>query len=97
MNNSNIKNVTEKSNNEKCFAYKRKYTEDNIYHLKQKNSPENWIDILHGIDAECDYKMFIERFDYLYDECIPLRKYKVNMRKTLVTVDYKKNIKMHYN
>ena len=54
---------------------------DNVPHLKQKLSQENWNDILHGIDAECDYNMFIERFNKLYDECIPIRKYTVNRRK----------------
>ena len=81
MTNSNNKNVTKDSINEKCFAYKRTYTKDNISHLKQKLSQENWNDILHGIDAEFDYNMLIERFNKLYDECIPLKKYKVNRRK----------------
>ena len=81
MTKSNNKNVTKDSINEKCFAYKRTYTKDNISHLKQKLSQENWNDILHGTDAECDYNMFIERFNKLYDECIPLKKYKVNRRK----------------
>ena len=81
MTKSNRKNVTKDSNNEKCFEYKRKYTEDNISHLKQKLSQENWNDILHSIDAECDYNMFIERFNQLFDECIPLRKCKVIRRK----------------
>ena len=82
MTKSNNKNVPIKDSiNEKCFAYKRTYTKDNISHLKQKLSQENWNDILHGIDAECDYNMFIERFNKLYDECIPLKKYKVNRRK----------------
>ena len=81
MTKSNNKNVTKDSINEKCFAYKRTYTKDNISHLKQKLSQENWNDILHGFDAECDYNMFIERFNKLYDECIPLRKYTVNRCK----------------
>ena len=81
MTKSNNKNVTKDLINEKCFAYKRTYTKDNISHLKQKLSQENWNDILHGIDAECDYNMFIERFNKLYDGCIPLKKYKVNRRK----------------
>ena len=71
MTKSNNKNVTKDLINEKCFAYKRTYTKDNISHLKQKLSQENWNDILHGIDAECDYNMFIERFNKLYDGCIP--------------------------
>ena len=50
------------------------------FSLEVKTFQENWNDILHCIDAECDYNMFIERYK-LYDECIPLRKYKVNMRK----------------
>ena len=37
--------------------------------------------VLHSIDAEREYNMFIERFDKLHDDCIPLRKYKVNRRK----------------
>ena len=47
------------------FCIKRKYTEDNISHLKQKISQENWNDILHGIDAECDINTYIERFNHL--------------------------------
>ena len=81
MTKSNSKNVTKDSINEKCFAYNRKYTKDNISHLNQKLSQENWNDILHSIDAECDYNMSIERFNKLYDKCILLRKYKVNRRK----------------
>ena len=44
-------------NNEKGFAYKRKNTDDNISHFKQKLSQVNWDDILHGFDVNQDYDM----------------------------------------
>ena len=51
------KNVNAKKNlnNENGFVYKRKYTDDNVSYFKRKLSQVNWDDILHGIDADCDY------------------------------------------
>ena len=77
------KNVNAKNrlNNEKGFAYKRKYTYDNISHFKQKLSQVNWDDILHGFDVNQDYNEFIVKFNELFDQCLPLRKCNVNRPK----------------
>ena len=50
--------------------------------MKRKLAQVNWNDLLHGIDAESDYDNFISKFNELYDECIPVRKCKINRRKT---------------
>ena len=36
---------------------------------------------MQGYDADCDYVRFIDKFNELHDECIPLRKCNVNRRK----------------
>ena len=41
----------------------------------------NWDDTLPGLDADCDYNKFFDQFNEIYNQCIPLRKYKVNRRK----------------
>ena len=63
------------------FAYKRKYIDDNLSHLKQKLSEVNWDDILHGFDVNQDYNKFIVKFNELFDQCLPLRKCNVNRLK----------------
>ena len=73
--------LRKKTDTGKSFVYKRKYTDDNISHLKQKLSQLNWDDVLHGSDANCDYNNFIDKFKELHDQCIPLRKCNVNRHK----------------
>ena len=73
--------VSQDSKNKNPFVYKRKHTEDNVSHFKQKLSQVDWNDILHGTDADCDYNKCVDEFNELYDECIPLRKCSVNRRK----------------
>ena len=55
-------NAKNKFNNEKGFAYRKKYTDDNISHFikkkkkKKKLSQVNWDGILlHGFDVNQDY------------------------------------------
>ena len=79
MKDVNAKNF--KSDCEKSFAYKRKYTDDNISYFKQRLSQLNLDDVLHSSDADCDYNNFIDKFKELHDQCIPLRKCNVNKRK----------------
>ena len=55
-------NSKRKSDSEKSFVYKRKYTDDNVSHFKQKLSQLNWDDVLHGTVANCDYNAFIDKF-----------------------------------
>ena len=80
MTKSNSKNVTKDSINEKCFAYQRKYTKDNLSYLKQTFLRKAGM-IMDSIDVECDNNMFIERLKRIYDECIPLMKYKVKFQR----------------
>ena len=56
-------------------------TDDNISHFKQNLSQLKWNDVLHGSDPNCDYNNFIDKFKELHDQCIPLRKCKINKRK----------------
>ena len=81
LNKSKTTKVTQNSENKNKFVFKRKYTDDNISHFKQKLSQVDWNGILQGIDADCDYNKFIDKFNELYDECIPLRKCSVSRRK----------------
>ena len=77
------KNVNANKNlhSEKKFVYKRKYTDENIFYFQQKLSQMNWNDVLHGYEADCDYVRFIDKFNELPDQCIPLRKCTVNRHK----------------
>ena len=61
--------------------YKRSFSDGNINNLKQKLSLVKWNELLDGKDADEDYNKFIEIFMSVYDECIPLRKIKLNKRK----------------
>ena len=58
------------------FFYKRNHSLDNINHLKQKLSNVNWHEELIDNNANDSYNKFINIFVKIYDECIPLKKYK---------------------
>ncbi len=75
---SNEANYIKSTNND---VYKRKFTNDNISNFKQRLSQTNWNDILNCIDVNDDYNKFVDKFNEIYDECIPLKKCKVNKRK----------------
>ena len=65
----------------KKFIYKRINSNENISKLKQKLSDVNWQEKLDNNDVNVDYDKFIEMFDVLYDECIPLKKCTTNRKK----------------
>ena len=65
----------------KKFIYKRIHSNENISKLKQKLSDVNWQEKLDNNDMNIDYDKFIETFDVLYDECIPLKKCTSNRKK----------------
>ena len=62
--------------NENKFLYKRNHSLDNINHLKQKLSNVNWHEELVDNNANDSYNKFINIFIKIYDECIPMKKYK---------------------
>ena len=47
-----------------------------------KLSEVKWHEILDNNDADDDYNTFIEQFNKVYDECIPLKKCTINRKKT---------------
>ena len=82
-------NAKTKTDNEKRFAYKTKYTDANMSLLKQKLFQLNWDDVLHASHGNCDYDSFIHKFKELHDQCIPLRKCNVNRtQSSTIAVDY---------
>ena len=66
---------------DKC-VYKRIHSDDNVAKFKNSLSSVNWSEILNGVDSNTDYDNFIKKFTKVYDECIPLKKSKIN-RKTI--------------
>ena len=52
-----------------------------INKFKQRLSDVKWQDVLNNNDANDDYNKFVETFEIIYDECIPLKKCKVNKKK----------------
>ena len=67
-------NVFKQKTNVDEYTYKRNHSEDNVSRFRQKLSGVKWNEILDGIDANSDYNQFVNRFNELYDECIPLKK-----------------------
>ena len=63
------------------YVYKRKICNENINNFKQRLSKVKWKEILNNINVDDDYNMFIETFDNLYDECIPLKKCTLKKKK----------------
>jgi len=62
-------------------TYKRKHTNENVSKFKQKLSEVNWQERLNNINADDDYKKFVNIFNDIYDECVPLRKCSGNRKK----------------
>ena len=52
-----------------------------INKFKQRLSDVKWQDELNNNDANDDYNKFVETFEIIYDECIPLKKCNVNEKK----------------
>ena len=78
----NLNMLKQKSNttNNK-YVYRRNHSEDSISRFKNSLSRVNWSEILDGVDANSDYNNFFNKFNELYDECIPMKKSKTNRKK----------------
>ena len=74
-------NLTNHSSSTKKITYKRIHTDGNIAKFKQRLIDVKWQDILDNNNANDDYNKFIETFDTLYNECVPLKKCTNNRRK----------------
>ena len=74
-------NLTNHSGSTKKITYKRIHTDDNIAKFKQRLIDVKWQEILDNNNANDDYNKFIETFDTLYNECVPLKKCTNNRRK----------------
>ena len=72
----------QKSTTADKHVYKRIHSNANVAKLMNSLSSVNWSEILNGVDANSDYDTFIKKFTEVYDECIPLKKSKIN-KKTI--------------
>ena len=54
--------------------YRRNHSDDNVFTFKNSLLYVNWSEILDGVDANSDYNSFLNKFNELHDECIPLKK-----------------------
>jgi len=70
--NHDIKNKSKINN----YFFKINHSIGNVNNLKQKLSKVNWHDELDNNDANDCYNKFVSIFTKIYDECIPMRKYK---------------------
>jgi hypothetical protein len=61
--------------------FKRNHNEHSIRRMKEKLSKIDWQNELKNQDANEDYRTFINMFNDVYNDCIPLKKYKSNNRK----------------
>ena len=50
----------------------------------------SWCEISDGNDADVDYNKFIETFDNIYNDCIPLKKCNGNRKKNLFLLGLQK-------
>ncbi len=73
--------MTYKNTNYKKVEFKRNHSNVNIARFKKKLLDVNWNEALDGTNAEDDYNVFINIFETLYNECIPLKKCSRNKRK----------------
>ena len=77
---TNIGVVNSKKDNKKSI-FKRNHSDVNINKFRQKLSDIEWQNVINNNDVNDDYTKFIEKFNILYDECIPLKKCTVNRKK----------------
>jgi hypothetical protein len=63
-----------------CY-YKRVHNEDNIIRFKNRLSKVNWNEVLDNNNADDDYDKFVKHLKDVYDECIPLKKYRSKPKK----------------
>ena len=69
------------SKKNKKVTYKRNHTNDNIANLKERLSGVKWQEILDNNNVDDDYNKFLETFNTVYNECVPLNKCTNNKRK----------------
>lgn len=60
----------------------REFTDKNIHHFKTELSKVNWDDVCSINDVNDTYSKFLEKFNSLYDKCIPKIDVKARSRKT---------------
>ena len=63
------------------YVFRHNHSDDNVFTLKNSLLYVNWSEILDGVDANSDYNSFLNKFNLLYDECIPLKKSKTNRKE----------------
>ena len=77
---TNLDFISPKKQNKK-FVFKRKHCDVNLNKFKKRLSEIKWQEVLDNNDVNDDYDKFIERFNSLCDESIPLKKCTVNRKK----------------
>ena len=77
----NLKGLNQTQNPSSKYVYKRNHTDDNIDRFRNRLSKVNWNEILDGDEVNSDYNKFLNKFNELYDECIPVKKCKLNRKK----------------
>jgi len=70
---SNLSLVNRSNSKKQVSYFKRFHNDNNISRFKEKLSNVNWNEILDNENADDDYNKFVEHFQCLYDECIPLK------------------------
>ena len=69
---TNLDFINPKKHNKK-FIFKRNHCDVNIKTFEKRLSEVKWQEVLDNNDVNDDYDKFIERFNEIYDECIPLK------------------------
>jgi hypothetical protein len=59
----------------------REMTEQNINCFKAELGKVNWDDICSSSDVNVSYSMFLDKFQHLYDKCIPMKIIKARSKK----------------
>ena len=77
----NLKMLKQKSDTNNKYVCRRNHSEDNISRFQNSLSRVNWSEILDGVDVNSDYNKFLNIFNELYDECIPMKKSKTTRKK----------------
>ena len=63
------------------FIYVRKETDANIQSFRADLASESWVDVLHLVDANNAYDIFLNKLMYYYNKNIPLVRIKLNKNK----------------
>ena len=72
VSNLDLNNKIKHASKNNC-SYKRCYSNDNITKFKKCLSEVKWSEVLDQIDANNDYNMFVNKFQEIHDQCIPLQ------------------------